>query len=338
MANPQYVYHMSKLSKAYPGGKKVLKDISLSFFPGAKIGVVGLNGAGKSTLLQDHGRARSTISSARPGPPTASRSAICRRSRSSIPTRTCSATSWRASRRRRTLLDHFNELRRRTTPTRRPTEMAELQDEIDAQSLWDLDTQVEMAMDALRCPPGDADVDKLSGGEKRRVALCRCCCPSPTCCCSTSRPTISTPKSRRVAGELPQGIRRAASILVTHDRYFLDNVTDWMLELDRGQGIPYKGNYSTWLEQKAKRLEQEGRRRKAKPAHLDARAGMDPVRAQGAPGQVARRAIRPTRSWRPRRHARRSARRRSRSPPGPRLGDLRHRGRGPVARHSATGC
>ena len=170
MANPQYVYHMHKLSKTYPGGKQVLKDISLSFFPGAKIGVVGLNGAGKSTLLKIMaGEVEDFLGEAWAADgitrrlPAAGAGARCR-------PRTCSATPWRAWRRRRRMLDRYNEIAANYSDET-ADEMAKLQDEIDAQDLWDLDTQVEQALDALRCPPGDADVTKLSGGEKRRVAL-----------------------------------------------------------------------------------------------------------------------------------------------------------------------
>ena len=200
MASYQYIYVMKSLSKIYPGGKEVLKNIRLAFLPGAKIGVLGANGAGKSTLLKIMAGHRQGLSPARPGRPTASRSATCRRSRSSIPTRTCWATSWRAWPRPRRCSTGSTRSRTEFAEPLDDDEMnallaeqAELQEKIDAGNGWELQRTVEIAMDALRCPPGDADVTKLSGGERRRVALCRLLLHSPTCCCSTSRPTISTP-------------------------------------------------------------------------------------------------------------------------------------------------
>ena len=190
------------------------------------------------------------------------------------------------------LLDRFDEvsakLRRGIADDEMDTliaEQAELQEKIDAADAWDLDRTVEIAMDALRCPPGDADgrarSPAASAGAWRSAG---CCCRSPTCCCSTSRPTISTPNRwpgwSASCSEYPGTV-----VAVTHDRYFLDNVAGWILELDRGHGIPWEGNYSSWLEQKQKRLAQRGEDRRRAPAHPGARAGVDPAVARGAPGQ-----------------------------------------------------
>ena len=285
MANPQYVYHMHKLSKTYPGGKQVLKDISLSFLPGAKIGVVGLNGAGKSTLLKIMaGAVDDFLGEAKAGRRHQGRLPAAGAAARSRP-RTCSATPWRASRRRRRMLDRYNEIAANYSDET-ADEMTALQDQIDAQNLWDLDTQVEQALDALRCPPGDADVTKLSGGEKRRVALTRLLLSKPDI-------LLLDEPTNHLDAESVAWLERylkeytGCVILVTHDRYFLDNLTDWTLELDRGQGVPYKGNYSSWLEQKAKRAEVEkSAEEEAARSTISARAGMDPRLAQGAAGQV----------------------------------------------------
>ncbi|HVY43222.1 MAG TPA: energy-dependent translational throttle protein EttA [Hyphomicrobiaceae bacterium] len=254
MANPQYVYHMHRLSKTYPGGKQVLKDINLSFYPGAKIGVVGLNGAGKSTLLkimageledfQGEAWAADGIKVGYlPQEPEldADKDVL--------------GNAMEGVAEKKALVDRYNELAANYSDET-ADEMAKLQDEIEAQGLWDLDTQVEQALDALRCPPSDADVMKLSGGEKRRVALTKLLLAKPDILL-LDEPTNhldaeSVAWLERYLKEYPGCI-----MVVTHDRYFLDNITEWTLELDRGQGVPYKGNYSSWLEQKAKRLEVE---------------------------------------------------------------------------------
>ena len=185
---------------------------------------------------------------------------------------------------KKALVDRYNEIAANYSDET-ADEMAKLQDEIEAQNLWDLDTQVEQALDALRCPPGDADVAKLSGGEKRRVALTKLLLAKPDILL-LDEPTNHL-DAESVAW-LERYLKEYAGciMLVTHDRYFLDNITEWTLELDRGQGVPYKGNYSSWLEQKAKRLEVEKGQEEAKQRTLQARAGMDPVVAQGAAGQV----------------------------------------------------
>jgi len=254
VANPQYVYHMHKLSKAYPGGKQVLKDISLSFLPGAKIGVVGLNGAGKSTLLKimagvvdDYLGEAKAADGIKVG--------YLAQEPELDPTKDVLGNAMEGVGEKKAILDRYNEIAANYSDET-ADEMTALQDQIDALDLWDLDTQVEQALDALRCPPGDADVTKLSGGEKRRVALTRLLLSKPDILL-LDEPTNHL-DAESVAW-LERFLKEYAGcvILVTHDRYFLDNLTDWTLELDRGQGVPWKGNYSSWLEQKAKRAESE---------------------------------------------------------------------------------
>ncbi len=250
----QYVYHMHKLSKTYPGGKQVLKDISLSFLPGAKIGVVGLNGAGKSTLLK--------IMAGQTGDFIGEAWAADGIKVGYLPQepeldadKDVLGNAMEGVAEKKAILDRYNEIAANYSEET-ADEMTTLQDQIDAQDLWDLDTQVEQALDALRCPPGDADVSKLSGGEKRRVALTRLLLAKPDI-------LLLDEPTNHLDAESVAWLERylkeytGCVILVTHDRYFLDNITDWTLELDRGQGVPYKGNYSSWLEQKAKRLEVE---------------------------------------------------------------------------------
>ncbi|MFN3743459.1 MAG: energy-dependent translational throttle protein EttA [Hyphomicrobiaceae bacterium] len=266
MANPQYVYHMHRLSKTYPGGKQVLKDINLSFYPGAKIGVVGPNGAGKSTLLKimagqledytgEAWAAEGISVGYLPQEPELD------------PEKDVLGNAMEGVAEKKAIVDRYNEIAANYSDET-ADEMTALQDQIDAQNLWDLEAQVEQALDALRCPPGDADVTKLSGGEKRRVALTRLLLSKPDILL-LDEPTNHL-DAESVAW-LERFLKEYAGcvILVTHDRYFLDNITEWTLELDRGQGVPYKGNYSSWLEQKAKRLEvekgqEEGRQRALK--------------------------------------------------------------------------
>ena len=266
MANPQFVYHMHRLSKTYPGGKQVLKDINLSFYPGAKIGVVGLNGAGKSTLLKimagqledftgEAWAAEGVTVGYLPQEPQLD------------PDKDVLGNAMEGVAEKKAILDRYNEIAANYSEET-ADEMTELQDQIDAQNLWDLDAQVEQALDALRSPPGDADVTKLSGGERRRVALTKLLLSKPDILL-LDEPTNHL-DAESVAW-LERFLKEYAGcvILVTHDRYFLDNITEWTLELDLGQGVPYKGNYSGWLEQKAKRLEvekgqEEGRQRALK--------------------------------------------------------------------------
>ena len=246
----QYVYHMHKLSKTYPGGKTVLKDISLSFLPGAKIGVVGLNGAGKSTLLKIMaGTVDDFVGEARPAE--GIKVGYLPQEPELDPTKDVLGNAMEGVAEKKAILDRYNEIAANYTEET-ADEMTALQDQIDAQDLWDLDSQVEQALDALRSPPGDADVTKLSGGEKRRVALTRLLLSKPDI-------LLLDEPTNHLDAESVAWLERylkeytGCVILVTHDRYFLDNLTDWTLELDRGQGVPYKGNYSSWLEQKAKR-------------------------------------------------------------------------------------
>jgi ATP-binding cassette ChvD family protein len=250
MAAHQYVYFMHKLSKTYPGGKQVLKDISLSFLPGAKIGVVGLNGAGKSTLLKIMaGTVDDFTGEAKPAD--GIKVGYLAQEPQLDQSKDVLGNAMEGVAAKKAILDRYNEIAANYSDET-ADEMTALQDQIDAQNLWDLDTQVEQALDALRCPPGDADVTKLSGGEKRRVALTRLLLAKPDI-------LLLDEPTNHLDAESVAWLERflkeytGCIILVTHDRYFLDNLTDWTLELDRGQGVPYKGNYSSWLEQKAKR-------------------------------------------------------------------------------------
>ncbi len=283
MASYQYVYHMEGVSKTYPGGKKCFENIHLNFLPGVKIGVVGVNGVGQIHPAADHGRAWTPISKARPGPPRAPRSAIWRRNRSSTRPSTSRATSCWASPSKQAILDRYNELAMNYSDET-ADEMAALQDQIDAENLWELEASVGVAMDALRCPPDDADVETLSGGERRRVALCKLLLEKPDMLL-LDEPTNHL-DAESIAWLQKHLIDYKGTILiVTHDRYFLDDITGWILELDRGRGIPYEGNYSAWLEQKAKRMAQEAREDKIQAEGAGKGTGMDPLRCQGPPGQ-----------------------------------------------------
>ncbi|MEQ9529852.1 MAG: energy-dependent translational throttle protein EttA [Parvibaculaceae bacterium] len=265
MASYQYVYVMDRLSKTYPGGKQVLKDIRLSFLPGVKIGVVGLNGAGKSTLL----RIMAGVDKDFTGEAWAAESArvgYLQQEPELDPALNVLGNVMEGASEKKALVDRYNELAMNYSDET-AEEMAKLQDIIDAQNLWDLDSQVEMAMDALRCPDPEADVNNLSGGERRRVALCRLLLAAPDLL------LLDEPTNHLDAESIAwlQNYLKEYSgtvVMVTHDRYFLDNVTGWILELDRGSGIPFDGNYSSWLEQKEKRLEQEGRQEEAKQRTL----------------------------------------------------------------------
>jgi len=265
VANPQYVYHMHRLSKTYPGGKQVLKDINLSFYPGAKIGVVGLNGAGKSTLLKIMAGELEDFQG-EAWPADGIRVGYLPQEPVLDADKDVLGNAMEGVADKKALLDRYNELAANYSEET-AEEMAKLQDEIDGQNLWDLDAQVEQALDALRCPPGDAEVGKLSGGERRRVALTRLLLAKPDILL-LDEPTNHL-DAESVAW-LERFLKEYAGcvILVTHDRYFLDNITEWTLELDRGQGVPYKGNYSSWLEQKAKRLEVEKGQEEAKQRTL----------------------------------------------------------------------
>jgi len=256
MAAYQYVYVMDKLSKTYAGGKQVLKEVRLSFFPGAKIGIVGVNGSGKSTLL----KIMAGVDTEYQGEAWAAEGAkigYLEQEPQLNPEKDVVGNVMEGVAEKQALLERYNELAMNYSDET-AEEMAALQDQIDAQNLWDLDAQVEQAMDALRCPPGDASVENLSGGEKRRVALCKLLLEEPDLLL-LDEPTNHL--DAETVAWLQHHLEAFAGtvVLVTHDRYFLDQITGWILELDRGQGLPYEGNYSNWLEQKQKRLEQESR-------------------------------------------------------------------------------
>jgi energy-dependent translational throttle protein EttA len=261
MASYQYVYVMKQLGKTYPGGKQVLKDIWLSFFPGAKIGVIGLNGAGKSTLLKIMAGIEKEFTGEAWAADGARVGYLPQEPHLDSATDVLGNVMI-AVKEKKALVDRYNEIAANYTDET-ADEMAKLQDQIDAQGLWDLESQIEQAMDALRCPPGDADVAKLSGGEKRRVALCRLLLEAPDMLL-LDEPTNHLDAESVAWLEHHLKEYKGTVVLVTHDRYFLDNVTGWILELDRGQGIPYEGNYSQWLEQKEKRLAVEAKGEEAR--------------------------------------------------------------------------
>ena len=259
MAGPQYVYHMQGLSKAYPGGKKVFENIHLSFLPDAKIGVVGVNGSGKSTLMRimagvdtDFNGEAWAADGVKVGylpqePKLDPEKSVFENVAAACP--------------EKQMVDKFNEISMKLAEDYTDElmeEMTALQEQIDGADAWDIDSKIEMALEALRCPPDDADVSKLSGGEIRRVAICKLLLSKPDM-------ILMDEPTNHLDAETVNWLQNylmnfpGCVILITHDRYFLDKITDWILELDRGRGIPYKGNYSDWIEQKAKRMEQEAR-------------------------------------------------------------------------------
>jgi ATP-binding cassette ChvD family protein len=262
----QFIYHMQGLSKTYPAGRKVLENIHLQFYPDAKIGVLGVNGSGKSTLLRimagidkEYSGEASVAEGARVG--------YLEQEPQLDPNKSVRENVMEGVAEKKALIDRYNEIAANYTDET-ADEMAKLQDIIDSQNLWDLDSQVDLAMDALRCPPDDADVSKLSGGERRRVALCKLLLSQPELL------LLDEPTNHLDAESvnwLEEHLRNypGAILIVTHDRYFLDNVTSWILELDRGRGIPYEGNYTAWLSQKQKRLMQEGREEEARQRTLE---------------------------------------------------------------------
>jgi ATP-binding cassette ChvD family protein len=262
----QYVYHMDRVSKAYPGGKKVFEDIRLNFLPGVKIGVVGVNGSGKSSLM----RVMAGIDKDFSGEAWAAEGArvgYLPQEPELDPQLDVRGNVMEGVKAKKDILDRYNELAMNYSDET-ADEMAQLQDVIDSQNLWDLDSQVDVALEALRCPPDDATVDTLSGGEKRRVALCKLLLEAPDMLL-LDEPTNHL-DAETIAWLQQHLIAYKGTILiVTHDRYFLDDITGWILELDRGRGIPYEGNYSAWLEQKAKRLEQEAREDKSRQKVLE---------------------------------------------------------------------
>jgi ATP-binding cassette ChvD family protein len=247
---------MRGLTKTYSGGKKVLDNIHLSFYPDAKIGVLGVNGAGKSTLLRIMA-GTDTDWTGEGWVAEGARVGYLPQEPQLDPTKNVRENVMEGVAAKKAILDRYNDLAMNYSEET-ADEMTRLQDEIEAKGLWDLDSQVDQAMDALRCPPDDWAVDKLSGGERRRVALCKLLLEQPELLL-LDEPTnhLDAETTAWLEGHLRS--YPGAILIVTHDRYFLDNVTGWILELDRGRGIPYEGNYSSWLTQKQKRLEQEGR-------------------------------------------------------------------------------
>ncbi|UWQ96483.1 energy-dependent translational throttle protein EttA [Rhodobacteraceae bacterium M385] len=266
MAAYQYVYHMDGVSKTYPGGKKCFENIRLSFLPGVKIGVVGVNGAGKSTLM----KIMAGLDKDFTGEAWAAEGAkvgYLPQEPQLDDTLSVRENVMLGVAEKKAKLDKYNELAMNYSDET-AEEMAALQDEIDANNLWDLDSQIDVAMEALRCPPDDAPVETLSGGERRRVALCKLLLEAPEMLL-LDEPTNHL--DAETIAWLQQHLidYKGTILIVTHDRYFLDDITSWILELDRGRGIPYEGNYSAWLEQKAKRLEQEAREDKTRQKTLE---------------------------------------------------------------------
>ncbi|MEM6620188.1 MAG: energy-dependent translational throttle protein EttA, partial [Pseudomonadota bacterium] len=266
MASYQYVYHMDGVSKTYPGGKKCFENIRLSFLPGVKIGVVGVNGAGKSTLMKimagldkdftgEAWAAEGAKVGYLPQEPELDDGLNVREN------------VMLGVAEKKAILDRYNDLAMNYSDET-AEEMGQLQDEIDAQDLWSLDANIDIAMEALRCPADDATVATLSGGERRRVALCKLLLEAPAMLL-LDEPTNHLDAETIAWLQKHLIDYKGTCLIVTHDRYFLDDITGWILELDRGRGIPYEGNYSAWLEQKAKRLSQEAREDKARQKTLE---------------------------------------------------------------------
>jgi ATP-binding cassette ChvD family protein len=326
MAAYQYIYVMKGLTKIYPGGRKVLDNIWLSFFPGAKIGVLGLNGAGKSTLLKIMGGLDKDVA----GENWAAEGVTVgylHQEPQLDPSKDVQGNVLEGMASTVALLDRYDEVSARLGEDVTAEEMeqliaeqAELQEKIDAAGAWDLQRTIDIAMDALRCPPGDADVAKLSGGERRRVALCRLLLQKPDLLL-LDEPTNHLDAESVAWLERFLHDYQGTVVAVTHDRYFLDNVAGWILELDRGRGIPWEGNYSSWLEQKQQRLAQEEKQEQARQRTLAhelewirqsprARQAKSKARIQAYESLLAESADRAAEAGQ------------ITIPPGPRLGDL----------------
>ena len=286
----EYIFTMRDLRKVVPPSREILKGIYLSFYPGAKIGVLGANGAGKSSLLRIMaGVDQDFLGEARPLPGT--KIGFLPQEPQLDSTKDVRGNVRRASREQQALLDQFDDITASFAEPMDDDEMnallekqGNLQERIDALGLWELDHKIDMAMDALRLPPGDADVTKLSGGERRRVALCRLLLEQPDMLL-LDEPTNHL--DAESVGWLERYLAEFAGtvVAVTHDRYFLDNVAGWILELDQGAGIPWEGNYSSWLEQKQQRLAQEEKQASARQKTLQRELEWMRMSPAGAPGQ-----------------------------------------------------
>src|SRR5271154_388295 len=275
MASYQYVYVMKDLTKAYPGGREVFKGITLSFLPGVKIGVLGVNGAGKSTLMKIMAGLEPEFGGEAWAAPGATVGYLAQEPRLD-PDKTVGENVEEAFTELKSALNRFNDISAKFAEPMSDQEMNELlveqgdlQETIDNQDGWELDRRVDIALDALRCPPADAAVGQLSGGERRRVALCRLLLEKPDLLL-LDEPTNHLDAESVAWLERTLQKYTGTVILVTHDRYFLDNVTNWILEIERGRGYPYEGNYSAWLEQKRKRLQQEEKEESARQRALAA--------------------------------------------------------------------
>ncbi len=322
----QPIFTMYKLTRVHPPDKKVLEDISLSFLPGAKIGVLGANGSGKSTLLRIMAGVDTEFRGDAQLAPGAT-VGLLEQEPQLDPGKDVRGNVEDGVRELRDLLDRFNELAANYSEDT-ADEFARLQDKIDAADAWQLDTTLEIAMDALRLPPGDADVTTLSGGERRRVALCRLLLAAPDLLL-LDEPTNHLDAESVAWLEKHLEEYKGTVVAVTHDRYFLDNVAGWILELDRGRGLPFKGNYSSWLDQKRARLESEERQESARQRTIARELEWVRESPEGAAQQVAR-AAQPLRGA-----DRRGAQRQARPGPdphprGPATGQRRARDRLPA--------
>src|SRR5580693_227256 len=275
MASYQYVYVMKDLTKSFPGGREVFKGITLSFLPGVKIGVLGVNGAGKSTLMKIMAGIETEYGGEAWAAPGATVGYLAQEPRLD-PDKTVGENVEEAFTDLKTALDRFNEISAKFADPMSDAEMndllveqGDLQEKIDSQDGWELDRRVDIALDALRCPPADAKVTTLSGGEKRRVALCKLLLEKPDLLL-LDEPTNHLDAESVAWLERTLHDYEGTVMVVTHDRYFLDNVTGWILELERGRGYPFEGNYSSWLEQKRKRLKQEEKEESARQRALAA--------------------------------------------------------------------